>query len=714
MAFRFDRSQLVVVRAFISAFGFILPLALGVASGHIIEGVSIAGGASSLGTVSLNATHSIRIRTMLLASLGVAVSACVGALTGPYPWLSVLLIGLWSFVAGLLVVISQRAMIIGLQSTVALIILTHFTLSPTQALLEALLMLIGALFQTLLSLIPLWQRVGSERTLLSNSYQALADYAADSSDISNIRQVNIELRQTEETLNDSKSSRRKAKKFTQLLQQANKIRLNLTILTDTLQLIMEQDSEQYAEKVQNIQREIEGILHAIARSIKSSQKAIDLAPYYATLDNRVHELVEEDTSNYKLQQIALYYKALRSYLRAAEKTANSLNQSPPSLAMSIRLPRRPELHIKNPFATFRANISLDSTAFRHAIRLAVVMIIAAIIYRFSPLVRSYWVPISALFVLRPDFTATFTRGFARMIGTTLGALTIALLLYLIPPANMTLVIIEAIVTFFAYALLTVNYGLFSYFVTIQIIILLSFVDQHTSQLELFRTIDTIIGGSLALLTYILWPTWEHLKVPENMARRLETLQKYYLEVMNTYLSPGTYDAERISQVRRDSRLAKTNAEASIERALNEPERHPFDKNTMQCLLTNADHIAESVISLEAFLLENPEHPPLPMLAQLTHSIAAALNTFARAIRDERPARPMQDITQILHELEEKRKALRHNDPAPFTPLSFVLYESKRIISNLNTMNQLLSTKFEGDKGRTDAHEAVTTNQKTST
>ncbi|GHO86332.1 hypothetical protein KSZ_43380 [Dictyobacter formicarum] len=697
MAFRFDRSQLVIVRSLISTFGFILPLALGVATGHVVEGVSIAGGASSLGSVSLNATHSIRIRTMLLASLGVAISACVGALAGPYPWPSIILIGLWSFIAGLMVVISQQAMIIGLQSTLALIILTHFNLSPIQALLEALLLLIGALFQVLLSVIPFWQSLSSERSMLTNSYQALADYALDANDINNIRQVNVELKQTEDTLNTSKSSRKKARKFTQLLQQAANIRLSLTIFTDILQMMVDQDNERYAKKVENILRQIENILRAIAHSVKSHSTTTNLSQNYEVLDTMVKKLVEEDKSNYKLQSIALYYKALRSHLRAAEKVASSLHPGPPSMSWRIRLPRRPELHIKNPLATLKANLSLESTAFRHAIRLAIVMIIAATIYRFSPIERSYWIPISALFVLRPDFTSTITRGIARMIGTTCGALSTALLLHFVSPTNTILLIIEAIVTSCAYALLFANYSLFSYFITIQIIILLSFINQPASELEFYRVIDTIIGGGLALLVYILWPTWEHLRVAENIARRLETLRKYYLEVMNAYISPGQYDAERIQQYRRDALLDRTNAHASVERALNEPEIHQFDKNTMQCLLTEADHIAETVLSLEAYLLEMPERPPLPMVIQLTHSIAQALHTFALAIQHEQPVQLMQNFKQLIQELEEKRKELRHTDPAAFTTLSFALHVSRRIISNLHTMNQLLNTKYEAQR-----------------
>ncbi len=44
-ALRIDRSQLTTVAAIRGVIGFVLPLAIGVFTGHVVEGVSIAGGA---------------------------------------------------------------------------------------------------------------------------------------------------------------------------------------------------------------------------------------------------------------------------------------------------------------------------------------------------------------------------------------------------------------------------------------------------------------------------------------------------------------------------------------------------------------------------------------------------------------------------------------------------------------------------------------------
>ncbi len=61
-------------------------------------------------------------------------------------------------------------------------------------------------------------------------------------------------------------------------------------------------------------------------------------------------------------------------------------------------------------ARLRANLSLRSTAFRHAIRLAVCVGIGDTIGRSLNIERSYWLPMTVAIVLKPDFTSTFSRG----------------------------------------------------------------------------------------------------------------------------------------------------------------------------------------------------------------------------------------------------------------------------------------------------------------
>ncbi len=52
-------------------------------------------------------------------------------------------------------------------------------------------------------------------------------------------------------------------------------------------------------------------------------------------------------------------------------------------------------------------------------------------------------------------------------------------------------------------------------------------------------LDTILGGALALLGgYMLWPSWERHRLPEQLARTIDAGQMYCQHVLVAYLIPS--------------------------------------------------------------------------------------------------------------------------------------------------------------------------------
>ena len=84
-----------------------------------------------------------------------------------------------------------------------------------------------------------------------------------------------------------------------------------------------------------------------------------------------------------------------------------------------RQPRR--LRLQGTLAILRANLSLQSAACRHAIRLAVCVAIGEALGQSLGLTRAYWAPMTVAIVLKPDFSATFSRGVLRLAGTFVGS-----------------------------------------------------------------------------------------------------------------------------------------------------------------------------------------------------------------------------------------------------------------------------------------------------
>jgi uncharacterized membrane protein YccC len=105
----------------------------------------------------------------------------------------------------------------------------------------------------------------------------------------------------------------------------------------------------------------------------------------------------------------------------------------------------------------------------------------------------------------------------------------------------------------------------------------------------FRALDTILGGALALTIYRIWPTWESRQLREVLAQELEAIGRDSELLLGTYVDPRRWDPGALQQSRAAARLARSNAEASVERALGEPTAGDrFDPQLALSLLAHFD------------------------------------------------------------------------------------------------------------------------------
>jgi uncharacterized membrane protein YccC len=138
------------------------------------------------------------------------------------------------------------------------------------------------------------------------------------------------------------------------------------------------------------------------------------------------------------------------------------------------------------------------------VRLSIVLLTSTEIYRHFQVRNGYWIPMTALLVLKPQWANTLSRGIARMLGTVAGAGFALLLAYLLPfPAWVmpTLVLVGA---WGCYALQAVNYAGFSVFVTLYIVFLFRFGGFSETSAAHIRLVNTVLGGTLALIIDAIW------------------------------------------------------------------------------------------------------------------------------------------------------------------------------------------------------------------
>ena len=199
-----------------------------------------------------------------------------------------------------------------------------------------------------------------------------------------------------------------------------------------------------------------------------------------------------------LSEACAQMDALAGQLRAAVELAGSSTPAGED-AFAARQARTPwNLQLTGWLATLRANLSLDSSACRHAVRLAICIAIGDIIAHSFSLPRSYWLNMTVALVLKPDFGSTFSRGVLRLAGTYCGLMLATVLFHLTSPTSVALVVGVGILAFLMRSFGRANYGVLVIVLSALIVFLFSLTGIAPKDVIASRALNTTIGGTLAL------------------------------------------------------------------------------------------------------------------------------------------------------------------------------------------------------------------------
>ena len=138
------------------------------------------------------------------------------------------------------------------------------------------------------------------------------------------------------------------------------------------------------------------------------------------------------------------------------------------------------------------------SVFPYAVRLMVTLGVSTEIYRRLHFASGYWIPMTALLMLKPGIADTASRAIARTVGTVAGAWLISVLVSHLAPSTLWLAIFTVVFSWLSYATMNINYALFAVCITAQIVFLLSLDAIPGRDIAVRRAVCTAIGGALAL------------------------------------------------------------------------------------------------------------------------------------------------------------------------------------------------------------------------
>jgi hypothetical protein len=173
----------------------------------------------------------------------------------------------------------------------------------------------------------------------------------------------------------------------------------------------------------------------------------------------------------------------------------------PPIATLLPIARKRTLQI---LALIRGDLHWTSPMVSYILRLLLAVGTSTAIYQHYQIRNGYWAPMTALLVLKPQWSNTLSRGIARLSGTLLGAgVVLMLALWWPPPAWVTFVLCVA-AAWGCFATQAVNYALFSFSITLYIVFLFRFGGFSDRSAAHLRLVNTAIGGGIALAIDALW------------------------------------------------------------------------------------------------------------------------------------------------------------------------------------------------------------------
>ena len=663
-----DTSLFEGVAALRCTVGVGIVLAVGLALGQPMISAFGAIGAVSVGFGSFQGAYRSRAAVMIAAAVGMAVSVLLGSVGGASDPASIAIATAAAFASGMFVSLGPSASFVGLQCVVAVLIAGGFPADLRGAAIRAALVLGGGLIQTLL-VVSIWplRRFSAERRGLATAYRSLARYASDIPAAADVAPEPHTFATTMSPLVDPQPFARAGDVlvFQALLDEAERIRASLASFVTWRPRVLEFHPQCAIDLPTACGRALFEIADALEQGRAPREDAAIWAPIAACVGEIGHVPAVD---------------ALLGQLRAAWRTAGVMEATDATPAAPLRLPplqRRPP--IRDALTTVRANLTIESEAFRHALRVAATVALACASYRLLQLPRGYWIPMTAVLVLRPEFTDTFARALARIAGTILGAGAATLIVTLIEPGPAALTGLVLVFVWGCYAFSRMNYVLFATCLTgyVVFILMVSGVAEMTAATA--RALYTVAGGLFAVVAYAVWPTWAASTARSALAAILEIHGRYVSELLAAYGDPRDLDRQLVAlrQLRSEARLSRSNAEATIERMLHEPaSRASIAPRAAVGLLAALRRHALAALSLHAGL-ERGVPQPVPGMRVLREQLSSSLHAIAEAVRSG-------SVPAALPPLRQTQLALAPSADA------LVGQETDLMVDSVNTMAELLA------------------------
>ncbi len=606
-----------------------------IAAGQPVAGITTAVGAMFVGIAWRVNGGRPPFAVMATDAVLMAIATFAGCLSGEILWLHLVVLAAFSLAGGLLVGLGRQAGIVGFQSILAVVVFGRFTepLGPAAGI--AGLVAAGGLTQVAFLAVVRWPPpLIMQRRATAAAYRELAELAAGD-DLTSAVGAATALDEARTTLAGGTLFGASAiAPLRSLVNEGHRLRVALAALNGLAGRIA--DSPDAVGDVHAIGIDTRLALQSAADGIAGSAHGAEVLDRLVSevtravgrlQDSAVPEGASDTVWTVLLRRLAALAGQLRAVagLVAAAAAGSGLRDRGPH-----RRTARPLAQLRTDLTELRANVSLDSPATRHALRLAVIVPGAELLARVLPVQRGYWIVVAAAATIRPEFGATFTRGIERVGGTALGVALAGLIAAVLHPGEVATVALVGVFCWAGMSSFAASYALGFSCISALVVFLLNTISPDTFATAGARLVDTLIGGAVGLAVFAAWPTWSRRPAQELLSELADALRRYVALVLGALIDGAPIPDEARALARR-ARLTRTQAASAVGRSLSEPARHRIDARVSSGVLDEMLRLVHAVHALRLEGQDEPDRAPVPQLQPFARALDVQLAAIARGL-----------------------------------------------------------------------------------
>ena len=268
-----------------------------------------------------------------------------------------------------------------------------------------------------------------------------------------------------------------------------------------------------------------------------------------------------------------------------------------------------------------AQLAWESPITRHAFRLAAAAGAGVAIARFADVPHGYWIPLTALMVLRPETAHTYTRCVGRVAGIALGIVAASLVLVVWQPFGFGAAVLTAIALGIAYAVSGFGYLAVSAALAAAVVFVLDVSGMAGAGTSFDRLIAVLIGGALAVLVHVILPDHSLIRLRQRAGELLKTEIEYAATVIKAFVHGLDHPGEALAAAWDRAFRAR----AAFEAAAGATTSNSGDlRRWLKAYRTALNAVTTSCATLEASLPAQPS-------AALSTDFVVAVDEYAEAL-----------------------------------------------------------------------------------